>query len=218
MAGGISLLAIMTLLMPPATIIPVHGAVQLVSNLTRTFAFRKHVHWPIFARFAVPAVLGVCFSTWTWSGDKLEWFKPIIGVFILVFLFWRHRKPKLRNLPMWIYAPLGLAAGFLAIWVGATGPFLAPFFLRDDFPKERVIATKALTQSWLHFLKLPAFLSLGFNYRGEAELLAVLLVCVVAGTYFGKRLLGKIEEAAFVFYFEMVLGCIGLFLIAGPFL
>ena len=216
MAGGISLLAVMTLILPSASIVPIHGVVQLASNFTRTIAFLKHVYWPIVFRFMVPAAVGMSLSAWMWSGDKLSWFKPAIGVFILVFLYWRRHKPKLRNLPLWVYMPLGLFAGFLAIWVGATGPFLAPFFLRDDFSKENVIATKAITQSWLHFLKLPAFLSLGFDYTADIPLLAVLLVCVVVGTHLGKRILEKIDEASFILYFEIVLGLIGLYLIVAP--
>jgi len=218
MAGGIALLAVMALLVPPASVVPIHGVVQLASNFTRSIAYLKSVHWPVFFRFAPPAALGMFAAAWLWSGDKLSWFKPGIGAFILIFLVWRRFKPKMRNLPMAVYVPLGLAAGFLSIWVGATGPFIAPFFLRDDFEKERVIATKAVCQSWLHFLKLPAFLALGYDYRGDVPLLAVLLACVVAGTAFGKRLLSRIEEASFVFYYECVLGAIAASLLLEPLL
>lgn len=217
MAGGISLLAVMALLIAPASVVPIHGVVQLASNFTRSIAYLKSVHWPVFLRFAPGAAAGMALAASLWSGDKLAWFKPGIGVFILAFLVWRRYKPKLRNLPTGVYAPLGLCAGFLSIWVGATGPFIAPFFLRDDFEKERVIATKAVCQTWLHFLKLPAFLALGYDYRGDFPLLAVLLVCVVAGTAFGKRLLKRIDEAAFVFYYECVLGAIAVSLVLEPF-
>lgn len=218
MAGGISLLAVMTALLPAGGIVPIHGAVQLASNFTRTVVYLRHVSWKVAFVFAGPAALGVAIATTLWSGEKLEWFKPGIGVFILLFLFWRRKAPKLRNAPLWSYAPVGLASGFLGIYVGATGPFIAPFFLRDDFAKEEVIATKAVCQAWGHLLKLPAFLSLGFPFREHAGLIGVLLVCVILGTYTGKRLLGRVSNARFVVIYEAVLGAIALYLLMRPML
>ena len=140
-----------------------------------------------------------------WADLKLTWFRAWIGAFILCFLLWRRYKPKLRNPPIWSYAVLGLAAGLLAIFVGATGPFLAPFFLRDDFDNEQVIATKAVCQTWLHLLKIPAFLALSFDYVPYAPVLAGLVVAVIGGTYFGKHLLSRISKERFVFWFQLVL-------------
>lgn len=213
MAGGISLLGVMTAVMPPGGIIPIHGVVQLASNFTRTLIFFRHVYWRILFYFAPPAAGGAALAAALWSGEKLEYFKPGIGVFILVFLLWRRKAPRLRNVPMWVYAPVGLTAGFLGIFVGATGPFLAPFFIRDDFEKEQVIATKAGCQTVVHLLKLPAFFALGFAYQEHTGLIAALLVCVVAGTYTGKGLLKRISKERFVRIYEAVLAAVALYLI-----
>ena len=43
-----------------------------------------------------------------------------------------------RNVPMFIYPIIGLIAGFVTIFIGATGPLIAPFFLRDDLDKEGI--------------------------------------------------------------------------------
>lgn len=214
MAGGVTLLGVMTALLPAPVVVPLHGIVQLASNSTRTWAFRKHVRWPIFFAFMVPAVAGVAVAANIWADLKLTWFKAWIGAFILLFLLWRRYKPKLRHPPTWSYAVLGLAAGLLAIFVGATGPFLAPFFLRDDFENEEVIATKAVCQTWLHLLKIPAFLALSFDYSPYAAVLVGLVVAVIGGTYFGKHLLSRISKERFVFWFQLVLGALAVYLIA----
>lgn len=217
MAGGVTLLGVMTALLPAPLVVPLHGIVQLASNWTRTWAFRKHVRWSIFFAFMAPAVLGVAIAASIWADLKLTWFRAWIGVFILFFLLWRRYKPRLRNPPTWSYGLLGFAAGLLAIFVGATGPFLAPFFLRDDFDNEEVIATKAVCQTWLHLLKIPAFLALSFDYGPYLPLLVALAVAVIGGTYFGKHLLSRISKERFVFWFQVVLAVLAVYLIVSTF-
>ncbi|UCF45850.1 MAG: sulfite exporter TauE/SafE family protein, partial [Myxococcales bacterium] len=169
--------------------------------------------WPILFAFMVPAVAGVVIAANIWADLKLTWFRAWIGAFILFFLVWRRYKPKLRNPPIWSYAVLGLVAGVLAIFVGATGPFLAPFFLRDDFDNEQVIATKAVCQTWLHLLKIPAFLALNFDYTPYASALVALVVAVIGGTYLGKHLLSMVSKERFVFWFQLVLAILAVYLI-----
>ena len=213
MAGGVTLLGVMTALLPAPVVVPLHGIVQLASNSTRTWAFRRHVRWSILFTFMAPAVVGVAIAANIWGDLKLTWFRAWIGAFILAFLVWRRYKPKLRNPPVWSYAVLGLAAGLLAIFVGATGPFLAPFFLRDDFTNEQVIATKAVCQTWLHLLKIPAFLALSFDYTPYASALVALITAVIGGTYLGKHLLSTISKDRFVFWFQWVLAILAAYLI-----
>ena len=213
MAGGVTLLGVMTALLPAPVVVPLHGIVQLASNWTRTWAFRTHVRWSIFFAFMIPAAVGIAIAANIWADLKLTWFKAWIGAFILAFLVWRKYKPKLRNPRVWSYAVLGLAAGLLAIFVGATGPFLAPFFLRDDFDNEEVIATKAVCQTWLHLLKIPAFLALSFDYSPYIAVLAALVAAVIGGTYFGKHLLSRVSKERFVFWFQLVLALLAIYLI-----
>jgi len=213
MGGGIALLGVMAAVLPPAAVVPLHGVVQLCSNTTRTVVFLRHVHWGIVAIYAPPMVVGVALAAAVWQGGQMSWFRPLIGAFILVFLVWRRVTPRLRGLPLWTFAPVGLAVGFLTVFVGATGPFVAPFFLRDDLAKEQVVATKAVCQSWGHLLKVPAFLALGFSFERHLGLLVVLVGGVVLGTLAGRRLLSRLSEQAFVRLFEATLVVIAVWLL-----
>lgn len=217
MAGGVTLLGVMTAILPAPVVVPLHGIVQLASNWTRTWAFRRHVRWVIFGVFLVPSVVGVALATNVRAELELTWFRAWIGIFILFFLLWRRIAPTLRNPPLWSYAVLGLAAGMLGIFVGATGPLLAPFFLRDDFDNEEVIATKAVCQTWIHLLKVPAFLALHFDYGPYVPMLAALVAAVIGGTYFGKHLLSTISKERFVLWFQLVLGLLAIYLIVSTF-
>lgn len=215
MGGGVTLLGVMTSVLPPAWVVPLHGVVQLGSNGTRTVAFIRHVRWSIAGLYIPALLLGVAAAARVWSGENLGWFRPGIGVFLLLFLASRRLLPVMRNLPLWVYPPVAVVAGFASLFVGATGPLIAPFFLRDDMDRHEVIATKAMCQAAGHLLKIPAFLGLGFDYRGHAVLLGALLVAVVLGTLLGKRLLSRLSNATFVTVFEIVLTLLALHLIAG---
>ena len=56
--GGVMLLAIMAQVMPPVAVIPVHGLVQLGSNLNRTLLTLRDVNWPLLLAFTPGVVLG----------------------------------------------------------------------------------------------------------------------------------------------------------------
>jgi uncharacterized membrane protein YfcA len=205
MGGGLVLLAVMTLFLPPVAVVPLHAVIQLGSNTTRTLIFLGHVRWRIFFIYVPFLLVGVAAATAVWTGAILGWFKPLIGVFILCFLAWRWWAPKFRTPPLWVFAPLGVVTGFISLFVGATGPFMAPFFLRDDLVKEEIIATKAACQLVLHFLKIGAFLTLGFAFAEHIPTLAILLVMVIGGAMTGKRLLSHLRQETFVRIFIAVL-------------
>lgn len=214
-AGGIALLAVMTAVLPVSLVVPLHGVIQLASNGTRIGLLLPSVRWPVIAWFAPSVAVGAGLATLVWSGEDLSWFRPGIGVFILLFIAWRRWAPRLRTLPVWTYGPVGLVTGFAGLFIGAVGPLVAPFFLRDDFDKEEVVATQAVCQAWTHFVKLPAFLALGFSYRSHLPLLAVLLVCAVLGNFIGTRFLNRLSEKGFTLFYEGVLACVAVYLMAG---
>lgn len=216
MGGGMALVGVMAVVLPPAAVVPLHGVTQLASNFTRTLALLRHVHWRLFALYTPFLTVGTALAAWLWSSLSLAWFKPGIGVFLLAFLVYRRRKPELRNPPLWIYMPLGAVAGFLGVFVGATGPFIAPFFQRDDLEKESVIATKAAVQAVGHLLKLPAFFALGFDYLAHVPLLGALIASVVVGTLLGRLVLERLSRRAFNVLFEGTLALIALYLLLAP--
>lgn len=215
MGGGVTLLGVMTAVLPAPVLVPIHGVVQLVSNSTRTLALLRHVAWRYFGLYSPTLVLGFAAATLTWSGDKLTFLRPGIGVFLLAFLAFRRWAPVLRNPPRWVYPVLGLVVGFTSVWIGATGPLLAPFFLRDDLEPEQVIATKAACQSLGHLFKIPAFLVLGFDYGAHAALLGSLVAVVIVGTLIGRAILGRLDRALFERLFEGLLLLLALWLIVG---
>lgn len=209
MAGGVILLAIMLLFLPIELVIPIHAAVQLISNGTRVIVFIKHVQWKVWALFTVPAVLGIVAGRELFRTLDPDMLRYVIALFILIATY--LPKPKSgKPWPHWPFIFAGAIAGTLGMVVGAIGPIIAPFFLHTKILKEKLIATKAVCQATVHVLKLVAFGTLGFSFGEQGPIIISLGVAVILGTFLGKRLLKHISERTFVILVKVALTAIAL--------
>ena len=224
MGGGIILLGIMAIIIPEGyAVVALHGIIQLASNFTRSFVFRQHVKKDIIHQYLPGAVLGLSLSSLiifflitifqveSAKEIKIDFLKPLIGTFILWFLFGRRPKPK-DDHPN--FFGVGLVSGLTTVFLGATGPLIAPFFLKGKLTKETIIANKAICQAISHAGKIPLFIFFfQFDYFAEIEVLIPLVIAVFIGTNFGKQILGFIPEKLFRILFRGVLTIIAVKLI-----
>ena len=198
MGGGVVLVSLMTFFLNWKNLIPIHGVVQLVSNSSRAFLLREHIAWFLFFPFLVGAPFGALFAFY--AIKEVSDPKVALGL-IVVLIFYTLFKPKklpALHVPHWGFAVLGLISGFLGVLVGATGPFLAPFFLRKDLEKKQVVATKAFCQMVTHISKVPVFWAIGFDYGGRWLLIFTLCCAAVLGTKLGVHILHRLPEKVFV--------------------
>ncbi len=221
MAGGVTLLSIMTFFLPWNVIIPVHGLVQLASNSSRTLFLRQHARGKIILPFFFGVPLGTVVAVLLIRELDSKTL-PLLLISLLIFysLFRPRRLPAL-HIPDRAFFFLGMVSGFMGILVGATGPLLAPFFLRPDLKKEEIIATKASCQLFIHLLKIPSFLFLGFNYLEHALLILVMTLATVIGARVGVHVLNRASEKVFIALYKIALLAAGVrlvyeALIAGP--
>lgn len=218
MAGGIILLTAMLLYLEPLVAIPVHGAVQLVSNSSRAAIQRRHVSWSVTWRY------GVLLLPLGYLGLQLAYELPphftklLIGAFVLAAT-WRPQWLLLGTHPDTAdperrFFALGGAVGFLGVVVGATGPLIAPFFLNLGLTRQALVGTKAACQALGHVAKIILFGIAGFAFAGYLPLLAAMSALVVAGTWAGSRLLERVDERTFTALFKTALTLIALRLVA----
>jgi uncharacterized membrane protein YfcA len=114
---------------------------------------------------------------------------------------------------------VGALSGVSSVFVGATGPLIAPFFLGARLTKENIIANKAACQMMSHFGKIPLFIIFfQFDYVQQYELLLPMVVAVFVGTNVGKKILSFIPEKLFKQLFRFALLIIAIRLIVAEFI
>ena len=224
MGGGIILLGIMAIIIPEGyMVIALHGIIQLISNTTRTYVFRNHLKDKLVKEFSLGALIGAALSGLiiflliqfynvnSASEIKVEFLKPIIGIFIIWYLFLKGpKKEKISK----SFVKVGGISGLASVFVGATGPLIAPFFLKSNLTKENIIANKAACQMITHCTKIPLFIYFfNMNYINEYQILLPLICAVFIGTNFGKYILQMIPEELFKKLFKAALFLIAIRLI-----
>ena len=222
MGGGIVLLAVMLFFLDPLVVIPLHGAIQLVSNGSRAVAQRRHLQWSLIWRYSILLLPFGAVALALVSSVPEDAIKIVIGCFVLLAT-WRPQwllvgaRPEASNRNR-RFILLGGVVGFLNILVGAVGPFIAPFFLNMDLSRQAIVGTKAACQGVGHLVKIILFGLAGFAFAAFLPLLALLVPMVLLGTWVGTRLLERVNERVFVALFKTVLTLVACWLIVSTWL
>lgn len=217
MAGGLILMAVLTALVPVATAMVVHGAVQMVSNGYRAILWRKYIDWPIFRRYALGSVAAIVILF------AISWRPQETAVYLLLaaaaFTVW---VPK-----SWIDIDVqrrGQAetAGFLLqlmnTLAGVTGPLLDIFFARTVMDRRAVVATKAITQVFAHLVKIAFWGSALWAAETVSSLpplwfFAAAVPLSMLGTTLGGKLLEKMTDIDFRRWMRVLVTAVGLFML-----
>lgn len=208
--GGVLLLAIMASLMPPAALIPIHGVIQIGSNLSRVVLLFRHLHWPPVAGFATGSLIGVALG-----GLLVVELPPAaIQIGVGLFVIWS----VLRRPPAWLSRWPMLTGGlssFLTMFFGATGVFVANFSKSLNLGRRAHVATHAGLMSVQHGLKVAVFGMLGFAYAPWLGFIALMILTGVAGTFAGRMVLVRMSDRRFKTALNVLLVVISLRLIWG---
>lgn len=195
LGGGVALLALMGAFMPVASLIPVHGLVQLGSNSGRAFVLRRDIVWPALAPFLGGAVIGAFAGTLIVIQLPDAPMKLALGAFIL-FVIW-IKLPPFDALGRHAVAIAGVFVAFLSMLFGASGPLMAAFFERAFSERRQMVATGGAAMVAVHSLKTVAFALAGFAFAPFAALIAAMIVSGYLGTRLGARLLAAMPERVF---------------------
>lgn len=197
MAGGMILMAILVSVVPVSVAMMLHGAVQAMSNGSRTWFLREFVQWRILPPYIVGAALAL-------GGFTAVALVPDAGVVLILvgaMPFLARVTPRLSALDMnhWPTAALcGAVVTAAQLLAGASGPLLDMFYLNSTLNRHQVVASKAITQTLGHLLKLVYYgLIIGSVGTLPWWIYVLAMATAVAGTRVGTRLLDRLADDTF---------------------
>lgn len=191
--GGVVLLALMAQLVPPALLIPLHGAAQLMSNTNRVFVQRKHIDWAYIKPFFAGALLGGLLLTPLALYIPAAAGQVLLGAFILLAT-WRASWLKLAS---WSPSLAGAVTTGLSLILGATGPLVMSVLPKSNWERQRVVGTHGMAMVLQHGIKVIAFSSMNISLAEYWPLLLGIGIATLAGNHLGARLLSRVPEAYF---------------------
>jgi uncharacterized membrane protein YfcA len=170
------------------------------------------VAWRVFGGY----VIGALVSLAVFAAIQLVVSKPIaliiLGLtpFIALALPEKlHLNVERRGHPV----ACGIICTVLSLVSGVSGPILDIFFVRSSLTRHAVVATKAMTQSFSHILKIVYFGAfVAAAGSGVNAWIAVMMVLLAfAGTQLSKRVLEKMNDESFRLWTRWTVMATGVF-------
>ncbi|HET9653082.1 MAG TPA: TSUP family transporter [Usitatibacter sp.] len=198
MAGGMILMGVLLAVLPVPAAMMLHGISQLAANGWRAFMLRDKVDWRVIRGYAIGAAiaLAVFASTRIVVGKAAALIMMGLTPFVALLLPEKlHLNVERRGHPL----VCGIVCLSLNLTAGIAGPILDVFFVRSKMSRHAVVATKALTQSLSHIIKILYF---GGIMAVEGThvapwLAATMVVLAVVGTTLSRQVLERITDASF---------------------
>jgi len=200
MAGGMILMGVYAVALPVQVAMILHGVTQLFANGFRAFNLRERIYTAGLGWYALGAALALAFFTWL----ALLVAGPVLFLLLGAIPLTLSLLPA-RFAPRFERRGAAAACGALVtaahLLAGVSGPLLDVFFVRAELDRFEVIATKAVTQTAGHAVKILyfAFLVPGPALEHELPLwlYPALVACAWLGTKAGGRILESISDSGF---------------------
>ncbi|MBE1287984.1 MAG: TSUP family transporter [Alteromonadaceae bacterium] len=206
--GGLLLLIMMANIMPLAALIPVHGLVQLGSNVNRMVMTRQHIQMSIVGYFAIGAIFAALIASFVLVQLPLSLIELAIGIFVLAMVW--GIKPQKRDLPKPLRILAGSVTTFLSMFIGATGPLVAAIIHSQRADKHQIVATFSTCMSMQHGLKMLVFGVVGFAFLPWLPLVIAMIVSGAIGTWLGLKLLNRFSTNTFEWAFKGIMTVLAL--------
>ncbi|MDC0932267.1 TSUP family transporter [Arcobacteraceae bacterium] len=213
MGGGLMLIAILPSFLPIHALIPIHGFTQMFSNVSRAYFGYKHIQFEVVPKFLIGSIIGVSIIAFILDMISFEYIPLFIGFYILLSLWSKSFNESIKKYEN--YYLIGFLQSGLSVVVGATGPLTTTLLLKDYEDKDKVVSTAALLMSITHSMKVFVFIYFGFKFSEYIDIILVMVIGVIVGSYLGTKLRNKINGKRLVFIIKLLLSLLAIKLIIG---
>lgn len=207
LGGGILVIAFMSLVWPPATVLGVTAPALFVGNASRVAMLFREVDWRTAARFAVTAVPAAFLSSLVAASLPADTLKIVVAAFLLLFVahelgIGRGKGGGAASAPgevgtRWLAPVGGVIAGSVSGLAGGAGFIASPFLLKLGLSPRALVATSAACMAIIHLTKGAGFAMAQVLTPALAPLSAALAAGIVAGNALGTRILDRMSRETF---------------------
>ena len=198
MAGGMILMGVLLAVLPLPAAMLLHGVSQLASNGGRALMLRNEVDWRVFRGYVIGVVAALSF----FAAFHLVVGKAAAMILMGLTPFAVLALPeKLHlNVERRGHSVLcGLVCLALNLTAGIAGPILDVFFVRSKMSRHAVVATKALTQTLSHLVKIIYFGGVMAIHGTQVTpwLVGTMVLLAFVGTSLSRHVLERMSDASF---------------------
>ena len=206
--GGVTMLAVMAQVMPPLALIPVHGMVQLGSNISRMTVMFKHIDWRFLGWFFLGGLMGAAIGVGVVTALPTMVLQLVLGIFIL-YSIWGPMPERGKASKQGLVVGGGVTT-LASMFVGASGPLAMVIVKGYDYDRFTKVGTFSGVMVIQHGLKGIVFGIAGFAFIPYLPLIAFMVGAGFLGTLVGKRVLLNQDEDRFGIILNMVLTLLAL--------
>ncbi|WP_046077900.1 sulfite exporter TauE/SafE family protein [Halomonas sp. HG01] len=206
--GGVLMIMALAQVMPAAALIPVHGMVQLGSNVGRVCMTWRHLDRATLLAFLPGVALGALAAAWLLIRLPAGVLELCIAAFVL-FTLWGPGLPG-RALGRLGTLIVGAVTTLLSSLVGASGPVVAAFIKQRQEGRLAKVATFSACMVAQHLTKAFVFGAAGFVFHDWLGLILAMVAAGFVGTWLGLNLLKRLSDRRFDDLFRLVLTLLSL--------
>lgn len=192
--GGYVLFGATTLLYPLPVAVALQPALSYSSLISRSIAFREAISWRIVGPFTLGSLAGVALGLVVYHAIPERIMALGVGSLMLVLTWWRLPLPH-------VHSRAGMAGAGVAHALSGTvlgmGSILQPVLLNAGIDRRALVGTFATCLLALEAIRSFGYALTGFAFQPYIAAIAVSTLAGFAGTWAGKRLIGRIPEHVF---------------------
>jgi uncharacterized membrane protein YfcA len=202
--GGLIMLVALAQSFSPATLIPLHGSIQLANNFSRTLVYREFFQWKLIKNIVISTMFGAVIGIYLFGTLPENLLVMVIAATIL-FLTWAPLDSLILSVMKndWF---CGFISGFAGIFVGANGPLVTAYLRTKNLSPEVLVANHGAIMIFQHGIKIVLFASF-FNFIILDYFIFILILALTgyAGANLGRRLISKVPFKSFNIILKVLL-------------
>lgn len=188
---------------------------HFAATLIRFYLMRRYLSWQVFLRFGLASAIGGLAGAWLHGWLESVMLSMVLGSLLMFagFMEATGLKPKMvfHGFMAWV---AGVVSGLFGGLVGNQGGLRSAALMNFELSKGELVATATAVGVIVDLVRLPFYLSKDAGLlAGQGRLLALSVVSVTAGTFFGAQLLRRIPESSFHKVLGGLLAGLGSFLL-----